>query len=218
MATRGVPMVATYRAWDTGANAPKTGDAANHTLRWIKDGSAGTPSNSPAEVDATNTPGIYKITITSTETDCTSGTLAGKSSAASVYLFGAQFAFDYIPVSAATQVDASGYIKISNGTGTGQLSLSSGTITVGTNNDKTGYALSVSANTDAADTLLNRDMSLVSDTNARTPLNAMRFLRNKVDLSVTPAVIYKENDSTTAWTTTLTTSSSAQPVTGSDPA
>lgn len=36
---------------------------------------------------------------------------------------------------------ASGYTKISNGTGTGQVTLSSGTVTVGTNNDKTGYTL-----------------------------------------------------------------------------
>jgi len=40
------------------------------------------------------------------------------------------------------QVDASGYAKVSAGTGTGQLSLSSGAVTVGTNNDKTGYSLS----------------------------------------------------------------------------
>ena len=36
---------------------------------------------------------------------------------------------------------ASGYIKVSAGAGTGQISLSSGAVTVGTNNDKTGYKL-----------------------------------------------------------------------------
>ena len=41
----------------------------------------------------------------------------------------------------ALQTDASGYVKLSSGTGTGQVSLSSGAVTVGTNNDKTGYAL-----------------------------------------------------------------------------
>lgn len=33
-------------------------------------------------------------------------------------------------------------VRVSNGTGTGQVSLSSGTVTVGTNNDKTAYTLS----------------------------------------------------------------------------
>jgi len=43
--------------------------------------------------------------------------------------------------SAALQVDGSGYAKVSSGTGANQISLSSGTVTVGTNSDKTGYSL-----------------------------------------------------------------------------
>jgi hypothetical protein len=70
-----------------------------------------------------------------------------------------------------------------------------------------------------ADTLLNRDMAAVSDTNARTPLNALRRLRNKNDAAVTPGsiVIYKENDSTIAYAATLTTDAGAVPVTVFDP-
>ena len=39
--------------------------------------------------------------------------------------------------------DTAGFPKVTikAGTGTGELSLSSGTVTVGTNNDKTGYSL-----------------------------------------------------------------------------
>lgn len=37
--------------------------------------------------------------------------------------------------------DTADYVKLSSGTGTGQISLSSGTVTVGTNNDKTNYGL-----------------------------------------------------------------------------
>lgn len=69
-----------------------------------------------------------------------------------------------------------------------------------------------------ADALLNRDMSAVSDTNARSPLNALRFLRNKWSVSGTTLTVTKENDSTTAWTASVTTNASAEPVTGSDPA
>lgn len=61
-------------------------------------------------------------------------------------------------------------------------------------------------------------MSAVSDTNARSPLNALRFLRNKWDASGTTLTVKKEDDSTTAWTATLTAAPGADPISGSDPA
>ena len=42
-------------------------------------------------------------------------------------------------------VDASNAVKVQSGTGANQISLASGLVTVGTNNDKTGYALSSAA-------------------------------------------------------------------------
>lgn len=72
--------------------------------------------------------------------------------------------------------------------------------------------------TENADALLNRDMDAVSDTNSRSPLNAMRFLRNKWSVSGTTLTVTKEDDSTSAWTATLTADASANPVVGSDPA
>ena len=72
--------------------------------------------------------------------------------------------------------------------------------------------------TENADALLNRDMDAVSDTNSRTPLNALRFLRNKWSVSGTTLTVTKEDDTTSAWTATLTADASADPVTGSDPA
>lgn len=87
---------------------------------------------------------------------------------------------------------------------------------IGTNID---LALSsVPTATENADALLNRDMSAVSDTNARSPLNALRHIRNKWSLSGTTLTVTKEDDSTTAWTATMTTNASADPITGSDPA
>lgn len=71
--------------------------------------------------------------------------------------------------------------------------------------------------TEIADALLNRDMSAVSDTNARSPLNALRFLRNKWTLDETTLSVKKEDDTAEAWAATVTTSSSVQAVTGSDP-
>jgi hypothetical protein len=51
---------------------------------------------------------------------------------------------------AAVQVDGSGFVKVSAGTAAGQVNLSGGNVTVGTNNDKAGYALTVAPPTAAA--------------------------------------------------------------------
>lgn len=72
--------------------------------------------------------------------------------------------------------------------------------------------------TENADALLNRDMSAVSDTNARSPLNALRFLRNKWSAPAGTLTVTKEDDTTTAWTSALTSDAAANPITGSDPA
>ena len=97
MATRGVEMTLTFTAWDAGSSAPKTGDSGNFTLRWVKDGTASAPTNSAAELDATNCPGIYTLVITSTEADATLGCLAGKSSTADVSLIPTLIQFERLP-------------------------------------------------------------------------------------------------------------------------
>jgi hypothetical protein len=77
---------------------------------------------------------------------------------------------------------------------------------------------SVPTATENADALLNRDMSEVSDTNARSPLNALRFIRNKWSTAGTTLTVTKEDDSTTAWTAVVTSAPGADPISGSDPA
>lgn len=69
-----------------------------------------------------------------------------------------------------------------------------------------------------ADTLLNRDLSLVADTNDRTPLNALRSLRNKVADVAGVLTVYKEDDTTTAWTAATTRDANANLLTAVDPA
>lgn len=162
MATRAVQQVITYLAWDTSANTYKTGDSANHTLRWVKDGTASATTNATAEVDATNLPGVYKVTMTSTETDCLEGMLGGKSSTANVVIIPTMVSFDYIP-NAATgtsgglpvigtgtnnfKSDASANVTFANtsiGSVTGSVNSVTTGVTVTTNNDKTGYSLTQS--------------------------------------------------------------------------
>lgn len=116
--------------------------------------------------------------------------------------------------------DTAGYPKVTvkPGTNTGEINLSGGLVTVGTNNDKTGYALVSSEHTNVADALLKRDMSVVTGESARSPLNAMRFLRNKWTSSGGTLTVYKEDDTTSAWTSALVDTPGANPITSSDPA
>jgi len=66
-----------------------------------------------------------------------------------------------------------------------------------------------------ADALLNRDMSAVTVTNSRSPINALRILRNKVDVPL--GTVYAEDDATAAWTFTTTTDAGAEAITVVDP-
>lgn len=68
-----------------------------------------------------------------------------------------------------------------------------------------------------ADALLKRDMSAVSGEAARSMLNALRFLRNRWAVATGTLTVYKEDDSTSAWTAAVSDSASADPITGSDP-
>jgi hypothetical protein len=83
-----------------------------------------------------------------------------------------------------------------------------------------GYVVgsfSIEARKGIADSLLKRDLSALAGEAARSLLNAIRFLRNKWTLSGTTLTVYKEDDTTSAWTATTTNSASADPITGSDP-
>lgn len=100
MATRALQQVICYYAWNTSTNVYVTGDSANHSTSWCKDGTRSATTNATAEVDATNLPGLYKVTMTATETDCIEGVLGGKSSTGNVVLIGTMVAFDYLNTSA----------------------------------------------------------------------------------------------------------------------
>jgi hypothetical protein len=69
-----------------------------------------------------------------------------------------------------------------------------------------------------ADAVMKRDMSSITGEASRSLLNAIRFLRNKWSISGTTLTVTKEDDATSAWTSALSSSSSGNPITGSDPA
>lgn len=149
----------TWMMYDSTTHAPKTG--LSPTVKISKAGGAGaTSTNSAAEVDSTNLPGLYKLVLTTTETG-TAGSfdVSATASGADPAAFHSQvIAIDLndsvrlgltaLPNAAAAAtgglptVDANNAVKVQSGTGANQISLSSGTVTVGTNNDKTGYTAS----------------------------------------------------------------------------
>jgi hypothetical protein len=72
-----------------------------------------------------------------------------------------------------------------------------------------------------ADAILDRDMATGTDSGSssvRTVRQALRVLRNKIDVSSGTMTVTKENDSTASWTAVVTTTPGADPVTGIDPA
>jgi len=79
-----------------------------------------------------------------------------------------------------------------------------------------GYTVPPTA-AENADGLLKRDMSAVTGEAARSPLNALRFLRNKWSLVSTTLTVTKEDDTTTAWTGSVGSTVGADPVTSVDP-
>ena len=81
--------------------------------------------------------------------------------------------------------------------------------------------LATDAVNEIADGILNRDMSLGTDsgsTTFRTMRQALRFLRNKWDVVAGTLTVRKEDDATASWTSTVTGTAGADPITGSDPA
>lgn len=79
------------------------------------------------------------------------------------------------------------------------------------------FAIEDNYHTQIADKLLTRDWTSVSGEAARSVLNALRVLRNKHSTSGGVVTITEEDDSTTAFTITLTTDAAALPITGGDP-
>lgn len=148
-------------AIDTATNTPKTGDAANITAYLSKDYGTVTAlgDTSATEMDATNAPGLYKFDVTQTESNCDVAVFSAKSSTSGIRIIpvtvfmrpanatalsiDSSGRVDVIKINGTSQTarDIGASVLLSPGTGTGQISLSSGAVTAGTVSDKTGYSL-----------------------------------------------------------------------------
>ena len=125
---------------------------------------------------------------------------------------------------AALAADANGRVQVQVGTSAGQINASSGkvpsTIAAGdiATDAITAAAVKADAVTKLANGVLTPDMSTITGESARSVVNALRFLRNKWTLVGTTLTVYKEDDTTVAWTATVGTTAGANPVTSNDPA
>lgn len=122
----------------------------------------------------------------------------------------------------ATPLDAAG-IRAAVGLATANLDTQLATIdgnvdSILADTGTDGVVISAATADQIADALLNRDMSAVTVTNTRSPINALRFLRNRWAISGTTLTVYQEDDSTSAWTGVVSTDAAAEPVTGNNPA
>lgn len=82
MIRQGVALWVHYRVWDVGSKSWKTGDVANHTLYFVKDGVATLADNAPQEVGG----GVYRVLSTVAEVNGLFITLHGKSSTSGCYI------------------------------------------------------------------------------------------------------------------------------------
>lgn len=82
-------------------------------------------------------------------------------------------------------------------------------------------ALATDAVNEIADGLLNRDMSVGTDSGSstfRTMRQALFFLRNKWTISGGTLTVYKVDDASSSWTATVSTDPAAEPIVSNDPA
>lgn len=124
MALKDQPITVCYVAWNTSTNAGQTGDAGNHTLKLVQDGTEGSPTNSPSEVDSTNLKGLYKLALTAGDMNYNCVVLGGASSTSNVVIIPLVIVTErgVLPTAAA---GASGGAVI-NGSNAGPLSISGG--------------------------------------------------------------------------------------------
>lgn len=185
MATRGIAHTIQFVAWDTSANSGKTGDGANFTMRWVKDGtSSALTTTTVTEIDSTNCPGLYKVSISSTEADCNIGTLAGKSSTADISIMPVTIQFERLPDAAAGA--ASGVAIVGSA-----MTLASGAIVSGTFGAGAITAASIAADA-ITDAKVASDVTIASVTGsvgsiAAGGISAASFAAGAIDASAIAA-------------------------------
>lgn len=110
-------------------------------------------------------------------------------------------------------------IRVPVMTASGHVTLADGSLTAAkiASNALTSGSVDVTFRRSLADALLTRDWTEVPAAANRSVLNALRFLRNKWSLSGSTLTVNQEDDATPAWTASITSTPTADPIIGSDP-
>lgn len=192
---------------------------ANTDIKLVVNGGASANKTSGGGTHRVN--GVYGVTFDATDT-ATVGELE-----VSVVVAGALPVFDKWTVVEEAVYDAlyaaaaPGYVASQVAASvTGAVGSVTAGVTVTTNSDKTGYALTSGERTSVADALLDRDMATGVDSGSptvRTVRQALRASRNRWAIAAGTLTVYKENDSTTSWTAAAT-QTAGNPVSEIDPA
>lgn len=184
MPVKGEATTVFYEAINTETGEARTGDSANHSLRVINDGTPSTIAASPAEIDATNAPGMYRITIAANENTGVMTGVVGKSSTANTKLSPVQWTNE---VNVA-QIDATGR----------------GVVETAIENKKN----------DVADAVLSRNVSNVESSAPVHSLGFLILAHTESSVSNTVWTVYRTDGTTPFTTRTLTLDADADPVTG----
>lgn len=89
--TKGQGMTVQFLAWDTLANAPKTGDVANFSMVVAQANSAAAAVNSPSEIGAA-VPGLHSLVLDETETAGVIDSIIGTSTTSGAIIMSTDFA------------------------------------------------------------------------------------------------------------------------------
>jgi hypothetical protein len=184
------------------AYAPTQGETNYAAVGYLFEPASTVPVNIHFFTDQVDANGFLKVDLV----DIAGATVAAGS---------AQLGVNVVNIGGSATVGSAGYVGID------WSQINSPTSTVGFTNTTVGIVTSLSsisatAKSSLVDVLLDRDMSLGLDSGSssvRTPRTALRVLRNKVDTSSgTTMIVYKEDDTTTSWTASITVSSAASPI------
>lgn len=165
--------------------------------------------------------GIYTLTWDATDTDTVGELFYSVKVAGALVVFGSYTVIEPATYDALFADAAPGPATPTN--------ITAGTITTATNvttvnglaaNVITAASMAADAGNEIADAVLDRNMATGTDsgsTTVRTPRQALRAIRNKWTISAGTLTVNKEDDITASWTSALTGTAGADPITTSDP-
>jgi len=134
MAIKAQALTVTLTAINASTGVRKTGDAANISVRLIKDGASGARHDTTelAEVDGTNCPGEYKVVLDATDTNANCVVVTGKSTTSNVEIIPVKIITEQGVLPGGTLAGGKGGLPIlDSSAGTALKGYNNGDVTIG---------------------------------------------------------------------------------------